>query len=677
MGKTRSSGAVALLASALATTALAQGALPAADPRAAGPALRAALALLAADPASGRERLAQLAAEHPIVADHAQHLRLASYAAAQEHPRTLELAAQFRDAHAGSPLAGRVAALEAAAAVALGEEARAREAYARAARAAESREDRASLLLASARTLEREGRHAEAARELVAVWRDEAPTAAAAEALRALEAQAAGEGTGRAAIGAADLARRCRELSAALWNDDALAACDAALARADLSASERRGLAALRAELLFRDRRYAEAARAFAALPDSRENRYWRARALARSGRVDEAKQEFERLGQRRDDWAARALFLAGTLYEDDDVATASVRYRQALALATQPELRIEARWRLAWREILAGRFADAARDLEALARDTSDPLEALRARYWGARALERAGDASGSAQLAALARDWGFTYYGQRAAELARGAAPAADAGPAPPALADDAGAPALPPDALLRPRILLEAGLAADAGAEARALARGARRATDRLALVALLQDAGQFDAAQRVVVDAYALSLAAGPGEGAPDLWWAAYPQAYAPEVEGAAAKAGIPPPLLYAVMREESGFRPEVLSVVGARGLVQIMPETGRKLAEQLGAKSYSPDELFEPARNLELGAAYLAELLERFEGRVSAAVASYNAGPEAVARWLARNGALDDDAWIESIPYDQTRSYAKRVLRSFAIYQRLY
>ena len=207
---------------------------------------------------------------------------------------------------------------------------------------------------------------------------------------------------------------------------------------------------------------------------------------------------------------------------------------------------------------------------------------------------------------------------------------------------------------------------------------LAASARRQSDRLALAALLQDAGRFHDAQRLILDAYSLQLAAGPEAGAgPDLWWAAFPQAFAPEVERAAAKAGIPAPLLYAVMREESGFRPEVLSVVGARGLVQIMPETGRRLAQGLGAASYSPDELFVPARNLELGAAYLAQLLARFEGRMPAAIASYNAGPEAVERWLAQNGRLEDDAWIEAIPYDQTRQYAKKVLRSFATYQALY
>jgi soluble lytic murein transglycosylase len=666
------------LAVALATAAHGQtGERAPAAARGVGPALRAAIAALASDPVQGRSLLAEIERAHPIVADHAAHQQIASLAAAQEHAAVLERAAAFRAAYAASPLLGRVATLEAEAAVALGDEVRAREAYALARREASERGERAALALASARSLERSGAHAEAARGFVAVWSEDAPTAAATEALRALEAQAPGDATGPRAITADDWVRRCRELFAAFWNDAAVEACDRALAAPGLAAAQRSSLAALRAELLFRDRRYGEAERAFAALPDSRENRFWRARALARAGRIDEAKAAFEKLGATRDDWGARAMFLAGTLYEDDDVATARERYRQALALAARAELRIEARWRLAWRAYLERRFAEAARDLAALAADTADPLEALRARYWRARALARAGDAEGAAQLAALSRDWGFTYYGQQSGARAAGAEPALAAGDPPPALADSPDAPALAPEALLRPRILLEAGLVADAGAEARALALRARRREDRLALSALLQDAAQFDAAQRLILDAYGLPLAAGPRGEAPDLWWAAYPQAFAPEVEQAAAKAGIAPELLYAVMREESGFRPEVLSVVGARGLVQIMPETGRKLAERLGAASYSPDELFVPARNLELGAAYLAELLKRFEGRVSAAVASYNAGPEAVERWLTQNRALEDDEWIESIPYDQTRSYAKRVLRSFTIYQALY
>jgi len=640
-----------------------------------GAALREALAQLEADPERAREQLAAVARAHAIIADHALHQIVASYAAAGDAAHAAESAAAFLAQWKDSPLAGRVAAFEAEAAVTLGDEARARSAFARAADAARTREERAGFALAIARSLARSGERAPAASALIAIWRDDAATQSAREAQSALsELQAGAGGDALPRIVAADFAKRCRVLFDAYWNDDARIACSDALASSALPPEQRAQLSVLRAELLFRDRRYADAERAFAALPDSHENRYWRARALARSGRLDDAKAAFEALGRARDSWGARALFLLGTLYEDDDVKAASERYRKALARAQTPELRIEARWRLAWRAVLEQRWPDAAADLAALAGDTADPLEALRARYWEARALAASGDASGPAKLATLARDWGFTYYGQQAARRAGDAEPEPVAANA---VGPSEGGDPLPEDALRRPRILLEAGLMDDAGSEARALAPRARLRADRLALAALLQDAGQFDAAQRLILDAYGIALAAGPRDGEPDLWWAAYPQAFAADVDGAAQRHGVPPELLFAVMREESGFRPRALSVVGARGLVQIMPETGRRLALRLGAASYSPDELYLPARSLELGAAYLAELLSRFGGSVSSAVASYNAGPEAVERWRAQNGQLDEDAWIESIPYDQTRSYAKRVLRSYAIYQALY
>jgi soluble lytic murein transglycosylase len=124
-----------------------------------------------------------------------------------------------------------------------------------------------------------------------------------------------------------------------------------------------------------------------------------------------------------------------------------------------------------------------------------------------------------------------------------------------------------------------------------------------------------------------------------------------------------------------MREESAYRPTVVSVVGARGLLQIMPETGERLAQELALADFDPDDLFEPAVNIRLGSHYLRTLLIRFDGQLSAAIASYNAGPNAVVRWI--DPELDDDEWVEAIPYDQTRAYVKRVLRSLYAYRVLY
>ena len=134
--------------------------------------------------------------------------------------------------------------------------------------------------------------------------------------------------------------------------------------------------------------------------------------------------------------------------------------------------------------------------------------------------------------------------------------------------------------------------------------------------------------------------------------------------------------VPPSLVFAIMREESGYRPDALSAVGARGLMQIMEPTGQELAKDRGLEPILATDLFDPALNIQLGTQYLGDLTERFPGHPAAAIASYNAGPHIVAKWNGL-GELDDDEWIETIPYDQTQKYVKRVLRSRHAYGSLY
>ena len=114
----------------------------------------------------------------------------------------------------------------------------------------------------------------------------------------------------------------------------------------------------------------------------------------------------------------------------------------------------------------------------------------------------------------------------------------------------------------------------------------------------------------------------------------------------------------------------------MSSAGAMGLLQLMPNTARLQAERSGLPMLDEDErLFEPPVNIALGSAYLDYLFERFPARPSAMIASYNAGPNAVARWSFAKS--EDDEWVENIPYVQTRRYVKRVLRSLYVYQALY
>jgi soluble lytic murein transglycosylase len=127
-----------------------------------------------------------------------------------------------------------------------------------------------------------------------------------------------------------------------------------------------------------------------------------------------------------------------------------------------------------------------------------------------------------------------------------------------------------------------------------------------------------------------------------------------------------------------MREESSFRPKVMSSAGARGLLQLMPETAERMTRMYSLGAFDEEALFVPETNIAAGSAYLDHLAGRFPGRLSAAVGSYNAGPLAVKRWLkGPSGELEDDVWVEDIPYGQTRSYVKRVLRSYYVYKTLY
>jgi soluble lytic murein transglycosylase len=152
---------------------------------------------------------------------------------------------------------------------------------------------------------------------------------------------------------------------------------------------------------------------------------------------------------------------------------------------------------------------------------------------------------------------------------------------------------------------------------------------------------------------------------------------YPPSYAPLVRPAAGRAGLPPALVLALIKQESGFDPNAVSRVGARGLMQLMPVTGTEQARKEGLAGFHPDSLFTPAVNVRLGVAYLRDVLRRHDGNIEFALAHYNAGPSALARWMPRlEGRPPEDA-VEDIGYAETRDYVKRVSANYRTYQVLW
>ena len=148
---------------------------------------------------------------------------------------------------------------------------------------------------------------------------------------------------------------------------------------------------------------------------------------------------------------------------------------------------------------------------------------------------------------------------------------------------------------------------------------------------------------------------------------------FPLHHAEDIRQRARENGIDPAWVAAEMRAESVFDPRARSAADARGLMQIQPGTGAGVAAKLGVPWRGGDSLYEPVTSVQLGTAYLRQLLERYDGLTYLAIAGYNAGPSPVNRWRAARGSLEPDFFIESIPWKETREYVARVLAFSVVY----
>jgi soluble lytic murein transglycosylase len=309
-------------------------------------------------------------------------------------------------------------------------------------------------------------------------------------------------------------------------------------------------------------------------------------------------------------------------------------------------------------------------------------------AEYWLARLEERSGLRESAIEAyRALARRAPLGYYGLLAEARLESLGETG---------ALDLLAPVLPPStiehviALLgpdRPRgvdraiALFRARLRAEAVEELLALADHYRTTGDTLGATIVV------DLFRMFAMDAWAFLIARNiTGEGGerlddpPNFWrvWSyAYPTRFDEEVERAAADHKVDPFLVYSVIRTESLFRPDAVSPVGARGLMQIMPATARWIGRKAPRAQGHARRYRAPDSNIWLGAWYVRNLMERYGGNVVLALGAYNAGPSAVDRWVRDFGTLDMDAFVERVPYDETRRYMRRAAESYMVYRKLY
>jgi soluble lytic murein transglycosylase len=150
---------------------------------------------------------------------------------------------------------------------------------------------------------------------------------------------------------------------------------------------------------------------------------------------------------------------------------------------------------------------------------------------------------------------------------------------------------------------------------------------------------------------------------------------YPRGFSKMYNKYANESGIDPCLAYAITRQESLFNPAIVSPVGAIGLMQIMPYTGKEIADDFG-EPFNVDSLYSASYNIRSGCYYISKMLKEFNGDMICAIASYNGGPHNVKTWVTRAAGKETDLFVEDIAFSETRNYVKKVLGNYWVYKRL-
>ena len=163
---------------------------------------------------------------------------------------------------------------------------------------------------------------------------------------------------------------------------------------------------------------------------------------------------------------------------------------------------------------------------------------------------------------------------------------------------------------------------------------------------------------------------------PGDGSPGLKGWSHPLIYGQEIRQAHRDLAIPPALLLAVIRTESAFQANIMSRSNARGLMQLLPATANKVGTALGGKTLGPLDLFQPGLNVRYGSWYLKKLMEGF-GNVHLALAGYNGGPYNIKNLIAAKPGMPLDIFVESLPFEETANYVKRIVESRFVYESVY
>ena len=384
--------------------------------------------------------------------------------------------------------------------------------------------------------------------------------------------------------------------------------------------------------------------------------------------------------------WLEQALMSQGNIYllrRDYDHAIDS--YRECQERFPSGSRADYAHWKVAWLSLRQGRVADAKKALEdQIALYPSSP-ETPAALYWRGRLAEEDNDpGTARAYYQTLSQRYRNYYYGLLGREqLAKVKDGSAAHYPLLDNILANTNAPKITADPapddnlrLQKAHLLANGALMEFAVRELKGAAEEEKGTWLVPEMVRLYQDAGRYDQAieylKHSTSDYFAVELSNLPRA----YWEGLFPKPYWYDLKRFSTSNGLDPNLVAALIRQESEFNPNAVSRSNAVGLMQLLPRVGRDVARQQKLRSFTTNQLFTPAINLQLGTHYFRTMVDKF-GAVEYALAAYNAGDDRVQEWQGMAKYRDVAEFVESIPFTETRDYVQAIVRNANMYRLLY
>jgi soluble lytic murein transglycosylase len=365
---------------------------------------------------------------------------------------------------------------------------------------------------------------------------------------------------------------------------------------------------------------------------------------------------------------------LAVHLIRADEDEQGAVVFREMVDRFPAGKLAERAAWRAGWWAYREDQYQDTVRIFEraAAAFPRSDYRPAWL--YWSARAYDGLGDKNAATERYRLAAtDYMNTYYGRLSWKRLQERNEASVR----PGIRRAVVEPPPPPPNIDRVARLIELELYHPALAELQYAQKMYGDSAPLQATIALMHNrTGNLRLGINAMKRAYPQYMTAGGDTLPREILEVIFPLDYWPMIQAYAKEQDLDPYLIAALMGQESTFDASIVSVANAIGLMQVMPATGRQYARTLGIKPFSPARLTDAEINARIGTRYFGDLVRMF-GATHYAIASYNAGENRVERWQQEKPGLEQDEFIDDIPYAETQNYVKRILGTAEDYRRLY